>query len=161
MAYLPDKFATVGGLTDRQLQAIFGTEPFISHYYEMALGRIAILMLPFRGHMLLRPETARQPILDAIEMAGRRGARYISLTGLIPSMTNYGKDIAGWLPGGPNCPGVTTGHATTTAAVVCNLEQMLKRVGRSLEQESLAVLGLGSIGQSCLKLLLEVCPHPP
>ena len=75
-------------------------------------------------------------------------------------MTNYGKDIAGWLPGGPNCPGVTTGHATTTAAVVCNLEQMLKRVGRSLEQESLAVLGLGSIGQSCLKLLLEVCPHP-
>ena len=160
LAYLPDKFATVGGLTDRQLQAIFGTEPFISHYYEMALGRIAILMLPFRGHMLLRPETARQPILDAIEMAGRRGARYISLTGLIPSMTNYGKDIAGWLPGGPNCPGVTTGHATTTAAVVCNLEQMLKRVGRSLEQESLAVLGLGSIGQSCLKLLLEVCPHP-
>ncbi len=160
LAYLPDKFSTVAGLTDPQIQAIFGSEPFLSHYYEMELGRIAIIMLPFRGQALLRPEEVRPSIVDAIELAGRNGARYVSLTGLIPSMTHYGLDIATWLEGRSNCPGLTTGHATTTAAVVCNLEQMLSRVGRSLEQESLAVLGLGSIGQSCLRLLLEVCPHP-
>ena len=37
---------------------------------------------------------------------------------------------------------------------------MLSTAGRPLEQETLAVLGLGSIGQSCLRLLLEIEPHP-
>ncbi len=160
LAYLPDKFSTVGGLTDHQLQALFGSEPFVSHYYETALGRIAVLMLPFRSQALLRQEEVREPIVRAVEMAGRSGARFVSLTGLIPSLTDHGHDIAAWLQGRPNCPGLTTGHATTTAAVVRNLEQMLAMSGRLLEQESLVVLGLGSIGQSCLRLLLEVCPHP-
>jgi acyl transferase domain-containing protein/NADPH:quinone reductase-like Zn-dependent oxidoreductase/SAM-dependent methyltransferase/acyl carrier protein len=158
--YLPDKFATIGRLNDDQLQGIFGSEPFVSNYLETCLGSIAIVTLPFRSQAFSRQDEVRAPIVRGIELAGRYGARFVSLTGLIPSLTNYGADILGWLDGRPNCPALTTGHATTTAAVIRSLEQMLGMAGRELQDESLAVLGLGSIGQSCLRLLLEVCPHP-
>ncbi|MBY0527973.1 MAG: SDR family NAD(P)-dependent oxidoreductase, partial [Gemmataceae bacterium] len=160
LAYLPDKMATVGKLTDVQLRALFGTEPFVSHFYDTPVGRIAIVMLPFRSQALFRQDEVREPILRALELAGRHGARTVSLTGLVPSLTGYGKDIATWSKDRPGCPALTTGHATTTAAVIRNLDQMLELAGRNLESESLAVLGLGSIGQSCLRLMLEVLPHP-
>jgi acyl carrier protein len=161
--YLPDKFATIGRLNDDQLSGIFGSEPYLSHYLETCLGNIAILTLPFRSQAFSRHDDVRAPVVRALELAGRYGVRFISLTGLIPSLTSYGEDIAAWLRGTP-CQGVppalTTGHATTTAAVIRNLEQMLQMAGRALDDEALAVLGLGSIGQSCLRLMLEVCPHP-
>jgi acyl transferase domain-containing protein/acyl carrier protein len=160
LAYLPDKIATVGRLSDAQLRAAFGSEPFVSHYYETSLGRIGICMLPFRSPWLLRQDEVRAPIIRAIELARRCGAGCVSLTGLIPSMTSQGHDVAAWMQGRGTYPVLTTGHATTTAALVRNLEQMLEVAGRPLDQEALAVLGLGSIGQSCLRLLLEVCPHP-
>jgi hypothetical protein len=66
--------------------------------------------------------------------------------------------VRDWL--GDSGPRVTTGHATTTAAVILNLRSMLDRVGRYLGWEHLAVLGLGSIGRSCLALALDSLPHP-
>jgi hypothetical protein len=160
LLYLPDKLAAIARLNDNELRRMFGSEPFVSHYYQTLLGRIAIVTLPFRKQALSRHEDVRDPIVRAIELAGRYGARFVSLTGLIPSLTSYGEDIVAWLRGRPSCPGLTTGHATTTAAVIRNLEQMLQMADRPLEGESLAVLGLGSIGQSCLRLMLEVGPHP-
>jgi hypothetical protein len=160
LSYLPDKLVTVGGLTDAQMRGLFGSEPFVINHYETFLGRIGVIMLPFRSHLLAEPDVAREPLVRALELAGRRGARFASLTGLIPSLTNYGADLAAWARGRPDCSDLTTGHATTTAAVVRNLEQMLGAAGRVLERETLTLLGMGSIGQSCLRLMLEVRPHP-
>jgi len=160
LSYLPDKLVTVGGLTNEQMLAAFGSEPFVSNFYETSLGRICVIMLPFRSHALVRQDEVREPIRQALELATRHGARFVSLTGLIPSLTGYGRDLAAWIGDRPGYPALTTGHATTSAAVIHNLGRILAVAGRELEDEALTVLGLGSIGQSCLRLMLEVCPHP-
>jgi len=160
IAYLPEKMLTVGGLADEHLALMFGRDPFISHYYETEMGRIAIITLPYRSHGLFQKDAVRKTMVQAIELAGRYGARCVSLTGLIPSLTDYGRNIAQWLRGSEGHPRLTTGHATTSAAVIHNLQRMLASADRDLRQESLAVLGLGSIGQSCLRLLLDIGPHP-
>jgi hypothetical protein len=158
---LPEKLCTVGGLSDEQMTVLFGREPFLSHCYETPLGSIGLIMLPVRSHALFRDPQSLDLILRALDLADNRGAKCTSLTGLIPSATDYGLTIQQLRQkkGGGQCS-LTTGHATTTAAVVHNLQNMLDLAGRSLADETFAVLGLGSIGQSCLRLLLEVLPHP-
>jgi hypothetical protein len=157
LLYLPDRLATVGGLTDEQLQELFGRDPFVSHLFELPLGRIGGITLPVRGKDLFHPERTAALLGRALDLARQRGARCVSLTGLIPSATAYGLALA---DGPGDGLSLTTGHATTTAAVVLNLQSMLQQAGRSPAGEHLGVLGLGSIGQSCLRLLLEVLPHP-
>jgi polyketide synthase 12/epothilone polyketide synthase D len=161
LAYLPDKLCTVGGLNDEQMTQLFGPDPFISHLYQTPLGTVGIVMLPMRSNALFREPPPLQSILNAVGLAESRGAKCVSLTGLIPSATDYGLTIEKMRrqSGGGECL-LTTGHATTTAAVVLNLQNMLEVAGRKLSDEALAVLGLGSIGQSCLRLMLEVLPHP-
>lgn len=158
LVYLPDKLNTVGRFTDEQLHALFGTEPFVSNYFETELGLIGAVMLPVRSHLLFQPES-RNLILRGLDLARCRGARCVSLTGLIPSATDYGKTLG--LDDGRNSTAlVTTGHATTTAAVVRTLRHMLLRSARDLGQQRVAVLGLGSIGQSCVRLMLSTLSHP-
>jgi hypothetical protein len=137
---------------------VFGDEPFISHLYELPFGRIAVITLPIRGKEMFGSPRVPGLVRKAGEMARRRGAKVVSLTGLIPSATEYGHSVREWL--GDAGPRVTTGHATTTAAVILNLQNMLEQTGRCSRGEHLAVLGLGSIGQSCLSLMLDVLPHP-
>jgi hypothetical protein len=110
------------------------------------------------GKDLLRSPRLPELTRSAVDLARQYGARCVSLTGLIPSATRYGLDVQEWL--GAPTPTITTGHATTTAAVILNLESLLLNAGRSLQDETLAVLGLGSIGQTCLELAMRVLPHP-
>jgi hypothetical protein len=158
---LPDKLSTVGGLSDEQMTMMFGREPFLSHSYETPLGSIGIILLPVRSNALFRDPQSLDLIMRALDLADSRGAKCVSLTGLIPSATDYGLTIEKLRPKkrGGQCL-LTTGHATTTAAVVHNLQNMLDLAGRALADEAFAVVGLGSIGQSCLRLMLEVLPHP-
>src|SRR5215471_2569025 len=158
LLYVPDRVNTVGGVADSQLAEMFGTDPFVSHLYEMPLGRIGVITLPIRGREMFGSPRVPELVRKAGELAQRRGAKVISLTGLIPSATEYGRSVCQWL--GSAGPRVTTGHATTTAAVILNLQNMLDRTGRYPGWEHLAVLGLGSIGRSCLALALGVLPHP-
>src|SRR6185312_1093434 len=111
-----------------------------------------------RGREMFGSQRVPGLIKKAADMARRRGAKCISLTGLIPSATDYGLAIRDWL--GDAGPRITTGHATTTAAVILNLQSLLERTGRYPGWEHLAVLGLGSIGQGCLALALDSLPHP-
>lgn len=158
LLYLPDRLHTVGGLSDEQMAELFGTEPFISHLYETSYGRIAVVTLPIRGKEMFNSPRVPGLVRAAGTLARKRGAKVVSLTGLIPSATGYGQSVCDWF--GSAGPQVTTGHATTTAAVIHNLRNMLELTGRYPGWEHLAVLGLGSIGQSCLSLLLDVLPHP-
>jgi hypothetical protein len=158
LLYIPDRVNSVGGIGDNELDAMFGPDPFVSHLYEMPLGRIGVITLPIRGREMFGSPRAPVLVKKAAELARRRGAKCISLTGLIPSATDYGLAVRDWL--GDGGPRVTTGHATTTAAVILNLQSLLERTGRYPGWEHLAVLGLGSIGQGCLALALDSLPHP-
>jgi thioester reductase-like protein len=77
----------------------------------------------------------------------------------LPSATDYGRGLVR-LDNGAALPRVTTGHASTTAAVVLAINRILAEAGRDLSRERMAFLGLGSIGSAALALLLESRPHP-
>jgi predicted amino acid dehydrogenase len=93
-----------------------------------------------------------------LRLAGTLGAQCVSLTGLIPSGSGFGQDLEKVLP--PGSPLVTTGHATTVAAVVFALARTIEHAGLQLADETLAVVGLGSIGSAALQLALSVLPRP-
>jgi predicted amino acid dehydrogenase len=98
--------------------------------------------------------------VEALEMAGRLGAKTVSLTGLIPSATDYGRAILKAVEGRTDLPKITTGHATTCSAVILTIKKILLFSNRSLEQEKVAFIGLGSIGLNTLRLMLKCLPHP-
>jgi hypothetical protein len=83
----------------------------------------------------------------------------VSLTGLLPSATDYGRALCDHLHD-DQLPRITTGHATTTAAVVMAIRCALDEAGRSLAGEHAAFVGLGSVGVATLRLLLSCLPHP-
>ena len=106
LSYLPDKFVTVGGLTDAQRGGV-REEPFVindtrrSGRTASSCSRSAATSWRPGG----RPRAARPR--PGTGRAARRPVRL--LTGLIPSMTNYGVDLAAWARDRPGCPGLTTG----------------------------------------------------
>jgi amino acid adenylation domain-containing protein len=136
--------------------------PLLSDIVHTSQGNIGIIMVP-RYDVELYADQAElvRLIGQALTLAGTLGARTVSLTGLIPSATNYGRallDASGPRPG--SWPTISTGHATTTAAVVLNIRRMAHEGGRTLAHERVGYLGLGSVGTSSLRLMLHCLPHP-
>ena len=162
LAYIPDAFVPYSGLSKEEIaHSWFHGRPHLTNLYETSYGRIGLLMLPCMGAELYKDqETLGRTILQAFEMAAEMGARSMSLTGLIPSATNYGHGISDWVNGREDFPAVTTGHATTTATIVKTMEGVLRLAHRDMADEIMAVIGLGSIGRATLRLALEVLPHP-
>ncbi|GAA4073428.1 non-ribosomal peptide synthetase/type I polyketide synthase [Streptomyces shaanxiensis] len=122
------------------------------------LGNSGFVALPLFADELaagggLAARTAR-----AVEHAASLGARCVSLAGMIPSLTGYGYDVLRETTAGS---ALTTGHASTTVAVVKTVQATLAATGRRLDDLSLAVVGCGSIGTSSLRLLLATAPRPP
>jgi acyl transferase domain-containing protein/NAD(P)-dependent dehydrogenase (short-subunit alcohol dehydrogenase family)/acyl carrier protein len=160
LTYIPEQFATKGGLGPAELQAAFGTEPFLSGIVDAPLGRVGTFMLPLRAHELfLKPEQTRDLVFRAIQLASEQGSRVMTLTGLLPAATAYGEALK-LHDGQHSHQPVTTGHALTTATIIANLTDLLRRCGRRLEQERIAVVGLGSVGRSVLELLFRTLQHP-
>ncbi|GHO49231.1 hypothetical protein [Ktedonospora formicarum] len=168
---------------DEQRQTIheaFGPRPTLTHIVSTPFGRIGMFLLPIEAHLLYEHrEHLLNLACEATYLAQSAGAITVALTGLIPSALGYGHDLAKRLhddreqtaamyqelsqPASqcpPLPPTVTTGHAITASAVVMNVARLLEEAGRYLSQERVAFLGLGSIGQASLRLLLEVLPHP-
>ena len=83
----------------------------------------------------------------------------MTLTGLLPAATAYGKAL-NLSNGQHSSQSVTTGHALTTATIIANLTDLLRRCGRQFETERLAVVGLGSVGRSVLELLFRTLSRP-
>src|SRR5262249_8386916 len=134
--------------------------PVVSGVLETALGRTALMLLPrFDSQLYQDPADLLGVLGQALETAGRLGARTVSLTGLLPSATDYGGALAQAVAG-RDMPRVTTGHATTTAAVVLAVRRIAEEAGRDLTRECVGFLGLGSIGTSSLRALLRCLPHP-
>ncbi|MFL6594022.1 MAG: SDR family NAD(P)-dependent oxidoreductase [Chthoniobacterales bacterium] len=128
---------------------------------ETPLGAVGIFMLPLTTAQVNPAEPTLMPLLlEGITHAATCGARCVALTGLIPSATNYGATVQAACESKGNLPAITTGHATTIAAVIANLDALLREAGRDIEDETVMFYGIGSIGRGALQLMLDVLPHP-
>ncbi len=134
--------------------------PLVSGVRETPLGRVATVMIPRFDNQLYDDRSDLLVVLsDAVRLARRLGASTVSLTGLLPSASDYGRALAASLAG-LDLPRITTGHATTTSAVVLAIRRALEEGGRTLAGEHVAFVGLGSVGVATLRLLLSCLPHP-
>lgn len=144
-----------------QLRDWFNDIPLLTEVLETTLGRIALICLPlFESELYTERERLITAIIKSLKMAQHIGARVVSLPGLIPSATDYGLALTQKAKTQHTLPAISTGHGTTTAAVVMMIEKILKEGGRDLMQERVGVLGLGSIGTASLRLMLKSLPHP-
>jgi amino acid adenylation domain-containing protein len=137
-----------------------GGRPVIADVRQTRLGRIGTVMIPrFEDQLYLDRGDLLAVLTDAVRLAQAIGARAVSLTGLLPSASNYGQDLAQALAG-QDLPRITTGHATTTSAVVLAIRRALEAAGRDPGGEHVGFIGLGSVGVATLRLLLSCLPHP-
>jgi acyl carrier protein len=162
LLYLPISLLEYTGVSrDEVVHDWCGNLPVVVSILETFLGRIACLLLPRFGSELYSDEEDLVGVItDALETAGRLGARTVSLPGLLPSATDYGRAIAAAVDGRKELPMISTGHATTAATVVMAIRRILEEGGRDLSREQVGFLGLGSIGIASLRLMLRSLPHP-
>jgi amino acid adenylation domain-containing protein len=161
IGYLPSALLEYTGLSPRDIiEGWCAGQPVVSGLYETPLGRIGLLLLPrFDSRVYHDPEDLLGVLGQAVLNAGRLGAQMVSLTGLLPSATRYGQALEEALAG-QEAPRITTGHATTTAAVVLSVRGLLAVAGRDLAHERVGFLGLGSVGTAVLRTLLRCLSHP-
>jgi predicted amino acid dehydrogenase/acyl carrier protein len=155
--YLEDKTSGY----EQSMYAATNGMPFLVEVTETNWGRLGLILLPrFMSDLYGDRAGLLAEVVQALNLAGRLGAQVVSLTGLIPSATDYGRAILPAVHRQGGLPQISTGHATTTAAVVLNVARILAEGGRHLPRERVGFLGLGSIGTASLRLMLHTLPHP-
>ncbi|MGY0065457.1 amino acid adenylation domain-containing protein [Streptomyces sp. QTS137] len=132
--------------------------PRLVETVETPLGRSGFFSLPLFADELAADTGLVEYTARAVSLAASRGARCVSLAGMIPSLTGYGFDV---LRIGRHPAAVTTGHAATVVSVVKTVHAALEATGRDLSDLDVAFAGLGSIGASSLELLLSLAARPP
>ena len=161
LSYLPDATLAYTSLNRREIvEGFFGGRPYVSGLLETRLGRIATLVLPrFASECYGDPEGLAADCERALSLARELGAGVVSLGGILASATDYGRSLRS--PSGDAAgPRLSTGHATTAAAVILSLGELLREAGRDLRRERVAFVGLGSVGLASLRLMLRHLPHP-
>lgn len=129
-------------------------QPLWARTFDTSFGRIGMIFLPrYEAQLHHDPHALVREVQQASRLAHEIGAQVVSLTGLLASATGYGQELLDHWEGERSVT-ITTGHATTAAGVALTLRAALLAVGRSLANERVAVLGLGSIGRSTLTLVL-------
>lgn len=126
---------------------------------ETYLGNIANIALPiFEDDLYANLDHTRQKVIEAISASQSLGITHFSLTGLLPSAIQFDENFRkNMLTQGAH---LTTGHSTTCAAMLLNIQNILKLTNRTLSNETLGILGLGSIGSSTLHAILETIDIP-
>ena len=155
------ELATSGLSRDYVIENIFENLPLLRSVRETNCGRIAGIILPqFSSELYSDQDALVSKIIEALEMAARIGAKFVSLTGLIPSATDYGRAITKAIVHRQDWPKITTGHGTTGAAVILTIKKVCEESRRDLSGEKVGFLGLGSVGMNVLSLMLKCLPHP-
>jgi aspartate racemase len=162
LAYLPRSLLAHTGLSRSELLSDWcHHRPGVLSTLDTPWGRIALIVLPCLDEDMYGDPTDLIAITsEALALARQIGAATVSLTGLLPSATDYGRALATPLAKRRDMPRVTTGHATTTSAVVLMIDKLGQECGRQLTQECVGFLGMGSIGLTSLYLMLHTLPHP-
>ena len=141
---------------------ILGDAPLLTHVWRSPYGRVGAILIPIVDMRLFedRGKTV-DATLKGVELAVEAGARCVSFTGMIPAATAYAQDIAdsvgsgGLGNGDSGSLSLTSGHAAVVAAFAFNVESILKSAGRAYDTETVAFVGIGSIGAGILRLLDE------
>jgi len=160
--YIPLQLMHFSGL-DREtfIEMWCNNLPVLQGIWEVPLGRIGYVVLPrLSADLYADKQDAVRVVVEALELAASVGAKAVSLTGIIPSATDYGRAVTAAIQDRSDLPVVTTGHGTTTASVVLSIKGILERARRDPSQERMAFVGLGSIGQATLRLMMRALPHP-
>ncbi len=160
LGYLPDSLAHASGLDRDTIRREWCDDmPVPSSILQTSMGRIAVILLPRFASEINRDEAdLTRVILEAVGMASHMGARTVSLTGMLPTATDYGRTIPAAHSGA--LPAITTGHATTAASLVMAIEGLYKVSGRSPADELVGLVGIGSMGRASMLLMLKLLPHP-
>ncbi len=162
LTYIPESLVNISGLSrDEISERLFAGKPLFTNIYELEQGKIGVIMLPcYETDFYKDTASVKGPLLEALRMAGKAGAATVSLTGVIPSATDHGRQIANWMAGEKGLPAITTGDATRSATIVKSVQGILAAAKRDIADEVLSVVGLGSIGFGTLRLMLDVMDHP-
>ncbi len=121
---------------------------------------------PIRGWLIGVPLTprqmtedrnlARKRIIQAAELAVKKGAKIIGLGALNASFTRGGLDIVDYFSKKNIKAGITNGKSYTSWIVTRNVMEMIKIFGFDLKFVKIAVVGAaGSIGSACAHILLK------
>src|SRR5690606_32601194 len=99
LAYIPDVLANLSGFSrDEISERLFAGKPRLTNVYELDQGRIGVVMLPcYETDFYKNPAAVKAPVLAALKLAAESGAKTVSLTGVIPSATDHGREIARWI----------------------------------------------------------------
>ncbi|MEK7433359.1 MAG: condensation domain-containing protein, partial [Cyanobacteriota bacterium] len=121
------------------------------------LGNTGFISIPFFAEEinLANSKIIIEHIFSAIEQAKNLGAKYISLAGMLPAITEYGKCLSEI-----KIPIITTGHSTTVSAVIKNTVAILDKLKIDVTSKTIAFIGLGSIGTATALTLLNYISHP-
>lgn len=158
LTYLPARWKRGGLIPAAVWQEEFEDRgAMLAQVFETPVGRIGQLVTPLGAAELYDDPGATAEIVSrGIRRAAKLGAGTVTLTGLLPSATSYGRAVQHSVAD----IRVTTGHAVTSAAIVLNTLSILRRLGRRIEEEQLCVLGMGSIGTASAHLLVDIGCHP-
>ncbi len=162
LATIPNVFSGVTGLSREDIvDKWFSREPKVTSVYELPMGKVGLVVLPqFDADVFKDEDTFRESVIQALEMAAEMGAKTVSLTGILPTATDHGREVAKWIEGRDDLPEITTGDATRIGTIIKTVEGALEQVDRKFEDEKVAYIGLGSVGVGTMELALEVLPHP-
>ncbi|MDP8241217.1 MAG: amino acid adenylation domain-containing protein [Candidatus Hatepunaea meridiana] len=168
LGYFTESVLTSMRVTEEEFLSRIEDVPILSDVIETHFGTIGYVILPrFTGSMYQDKDKLLSEIKQVKDLSEKLGAKSISLTGLIPSATDYGKDIVKYLNSNtlrqvltPDATLITTGHATTIGTILLQIEKTIMETGRSFQNENVGILGLGSVGSVLALSMLQVFPHP-
>jgi predicted amino acid dehydrogenase len=113
-----------------------------------------------KSELYEHPRKLVSELVKAHDLAESVGAGTISLTGVLPSTTNYGLELTDALSYRNASLKVTTGHDITSSSIVSTVQRLLSLCGRRSNEQIVGFLGLGAIGRRALRLMLHVLPPP-
>ena len=128
VSYFPSALLHSLGL-DRQtvIHDWCGNRPVIADIRQTPLGRIGTVMIPrFEDQLYSTAPTSSRSWPTPSGWRTQIGATTVSLTGLLPSATRLRPRPRGRALAGQDLPRITTGHATTTSAVVLAVRRALR-----------------------------------
>ena len=165
LSYIPESFGEMTGLTKTELiNNWFGNKARLTNSYRTKWGAIGLVMLPiFEADLYNDSDSIRSIVMDGLRLSAELGASKVSLTGILPLVTQDGLDVINWMRENDEevtLPIVTTGNATRCATIIKSIEGILARSGRDISEMKVSFIGLGSIGKGTLDLMLDVLPHP-
>jgi acetylornithine/succinyldiaminopimelate/putrescine aminotransferase/predicted amino acid dehydrogenase len=114
-----------------------------------------LIALPLLPNQMLRAGRRRvsAQIQRAVDLAARLGAQVVGLGGFTTPYSRRGLDVIG------RGPTITTGNSLTAVMAVAALCRTAARLGRSIAQERVAVVGArGSVAALCARLLCRERP---